>query len=71
MWLRIFLDYAKKIGYAGTWGPGRNIQNTIHVRDMADIVLFVFKAALEGKAAEGADGLCSFLIRSPSGQSLT
>ncbi|KAF7798960.1 hypothetical protein EIP86_010189 [Pleurotus ostreatoroseus] len=57
LWLRIFLDYAKKIGYAGTWGPGRNIQNTIHVRDMADIVLFVFKAALEGKAAEGADGL--------------
>lgn len=58
LWLRIFLDYAKKIGYVGTWGPGRNIQNTIHVQDMAEIVLFVFRAALEGKAAEGAEGLC-------------
>lgn len=58
LWLRVFLDYAKKVGYAGTWGPGQNVQNTIHVRDTADILLFIFKAALEGRAAEGADGLC-------------
>ncbi|KAJ3554438.1 hypothetical protein NM688_g3112 [Phlebia brevispora] len=57
LWLRFFLDYAKKLGYAGTWGPGRNVQNTIHVLDCADILLFIFKAALEGKAAEGAEGL--------------
>ena len=60
LWLRIFLDYAKKVGYAGTWGAGGNIQNTIHVEDMADIMLFVYKAALEGKAAEGAEGFCAY-----------
>lgn len=59
LWLRIFLDYAKKCGYAGTWGAGLNGQNTIHLKDMADAVLFVFKAALEGKADEGADGHCA------------
>ena len=58
LWLRIFMGYAKQVGYAGTWGPGKNIQNTIHVLDMADIVLFVFKAAVEGRAAEGAEGFC-------------
>ena len=52
------MDYAKRIGYAGTWGAGFNAQNTIHVRDMADAVLFIFKAAVEGRAEEGANGLC-------------
>ncbi|KAI0820977.1 hypothetical protein BC629DRAFT_1587318 [Irpex lacteus] len=57
LWLRIFMNYAKTVGYAGTWGAGLNGQNTIHVRDMADICLFIFKRALEGTADEGADGL--------------
>lgn len=58
LWLRIFLDYAKKVSYAGTWGAGLNGQNTIHVQDMADVVLFVLRAALDGKADEGAKGFC-------------
>ena len=58
LWLRIFIDYAKRVGYAGTWGAGFNGQNTIHVRDMADVVLLIFKAAIEGHADEGANGFC-------------
>ncbi|KAI0692151.1 hypothetical protein BC835DRAFT_84752 [Cytidiella melzeri] len=57
LWLRIFLQYAKSIGYAGTWGAGLNGQHTIHIRDMADICMFVLKKALEGTADEGAEGL--------------
>lgn len=56
------MDYAKRIGYAGTWGPGFNAQNTIHVRDMADAVLTIFKAAIEGRAEEGANGLCGLIF---------
>jgi hypothetical protein len=58
LWLRIFLQYAKTVGYAGTWGAGLNGQNTIHVRDMADICMFVLKKALNGTADEGAQGFC-------------
>ncbi|KAI0090563.1 hypothetical protein BDY19DRAFT_887189 [Irpex rosettiformis] len=57
LWLRIFMDYAKTVGYAGTWGAGLNGQNTIHIRDMADICLFIFRKALVSEADEGADGL--------------
>ncbi len=56
------MNYAKTVGYAGTWGAGLNGQNTIHVHDMADICLFIFKRALEGTADEGADGLCEYAI---------
>ncbi|KAI6044874.1 hypothetical protein EDC04DRAFT_271088 [Pisolithus marmoratus] len=57
VWLRVFLDMAKKLGFAGTWGPGANTMNNIHVRDCANGLLLVLKAALEGKADEGPDGL--------------
>lgn len=57
LWLRIFMDYAKRVGYAGTWGAGHNAQNTIHVRDLAEAILLVLRAAREGRADEGADGL--------------
>ncbi|KAI6038522.1 hypothetical protein EDC04DRAFT_2603861 [Pisolithus marmoratus] len=57
LWLRIFLDMAKKLGFTGTWGPGANTMNNIHVRDCADGLLLVLKAALEGKADEGPEGL--------------
>ncbi|KAA1467186.1 NAD(P)-binding protein [Dentipellis sp. KUC8613] len=56
LWLRIFLDMTKKVGHAGTWGPGANSMNNIHVRDAAEGMLVVLKAALEGKADEGAEG---------------
>ncbi|EKM53534.1 uncharacterized protein PHACADRAFT_125329 [Phanerochaete carnosa HHB-10118-sp] len=57
LWLRIFMDYAKRVGYGGTWGRGFNAQNTIHVKDLADAILMILRAASEGKAGEGADGL--------------
>ncbi|KAI6004383.1 hypothetical protein F5J12DRAFT_893474 [Pisolithus orientalis] len=57
LWLRIFLDMTKKLGFAGTWGPGANTMNNIHVRDCANGLLLVLKAALEGKADEGPEGL--------------
>ncbi|KAI6044884.1 hypothetical protein EDC04DRAFT_2599235 [Pisolithus marmoratus] len=57
LWLRVFLDMAKKLGFAGTWGPGANAVNNIHVRDCANGLLLVLKAALDGKADEGPDGL--------------
>ena len=55
------MDYAKRVGYAGTWGPGFNAQNTIHVQDLADAIMLIFKAALEGRADEGANGFCKWL----------
>lgn len=57
LWLRIFLDMTKKVGHAGTWGPGANSMNNIHVKDCASALLVVFKAALEGRADEGAEGI--------------
>ncbi|KIM51616.1 hypothetical protein SCLCIDRAFT_142918, partial [Scleroderma citrinum Foug A] len=57
LWLRIFLDMAKKLGFAGTWGSGANAMNNIHVRDCANGLLLVLKAALKGKAEEGSEGL--------------
>lgn len=58
LWLRFFADYAKKLGYCGTWGAGSNSMNNIHVKDVVSSVIVVLKAALEGKAEEGAEGLC-------------
>ncbi|RDB15631.1 hypothetical protein Hypma_004030 [Hypsizygus marmoreus] len=54
--IRIFLNMFKSAGFAGTWGPGLNRMGNIHVRDCANAVMTVFKAALEGKAEEGAEG---------------
>ncbi|KAK1225097.1 hypothetical protein PQX77_011966 [Marasmius sp. AFHP31] len=56
--VRHYIELAKTAGHAGTWGKGHNRMNNIHVRDCADAVVAVFKAALEGKADEGAEGLC-------------
>lgn len=36
--------------------------NNIHVIDCANAILTVFKAALEGKAEEGAEGLCKLMV---------
>jgi len=35
--------------------------NVVHIKDAANACLVVFKAALEGKAEEGAEGLCMFI----------
>lgn len=55
---------AKDVGYAGTWGPGANSMNNIHIKDVASSLLVVLKAALEGKADEGAEGHCGFTFLS-------
>jgi hypothetical protein len=59
--VRIFVDLCTKAGYSGTWGPGLNRMNVVHIKDAANACLVVFKAALEGKAEEGAEGLCMFI----------
>lgn len=58
LWLRIFLSTMKSVGYAGTWGPGANAMNNIHVKDCAMGLLLILEAALEGRADEGPEGLC-------------
>ncbi|KAG6331139.1 hypothetical protein ID866_7947, partial [Astraeus odoratus] len=50
-------DMSKKLGFAGTWGSGANSMNNIHVKDCANGLFLVLKAALEGKAEEGPEGL--------------
>ncbi|KAI0059217.1 NAD(P)-binding protein [Artomyces pyxidatus] len=57
LWLRIFLDLAIQVGYSGTWGPGHNSMNNIHVKDVASALLHVLRAALQGTADEGTEGL--------------
>ncbi|KZV72626.1 NAD(P)-binding protein [Peniophora sp. CONT] len=57
LWLRIFSQMAKNVGYSGTWGPGEISQGNIHVRDCASALVFLLEAALTGKAGEGRDGL--------------
>jgi len=51
------MDMAKKLGRAGTWGSGANSMNNVHVLDCADAMHLVFKAAMEGRADEGPEGL--------------
>lgn len=53
------MHMAKEVGQAGTWGPGKNVVNEIHVKDVASALLVVLTAALAGTADEGADGLCT------------
>ncbi|KIJ56877.1 hypothetical protein M422DRAFT_238470 [Sphaerobolus stellatus SS14] len=54
--IRMFTSRFKTAGHAGTWGPGHNKMGVIHVKDCARAFLTVLKAALEGKADEGAEG---------------
>ena len=57
--LRLYAGFAVQAGFAGTWGPGYNRVGSLHVKDCADALVIMFKAALEGKADEGRDGLCT------------
>lgn len=54
----LFLNTWKPIKYAGTWGPGHNSMNNVHVKDAANALLFILQAAIEGKTDEGAEGFC-------------
>lgn len=59
--IRYFRDMYTQIGRAGTWGPGANVMPNVHVKDCASTCLTVLKAALDGKAQEGAEGLCEYI----------
>ncbi|TCD63855.1 hypothetical protein EIP91_004869 [Steccherinum ochraceum] len=67
IWLRFFLEFVKKLNYVGTWGEGYNAINDVHIKDCADALMVIFKAALEGRADEGAEGLyfCASSSRVP------
>ncbi|KAF9042834.1 NAD(P)-binding protein [Hymenopellis radicata] len=54
--VRLYIDFAKTVGQAGTYGLGKNAITEIHVKDVASAIIVMLKAALEGKADEGADG---------------
>ncbi len=56
--VRLYIDFAKNVGQAGTFGLGKNAITEIHVKDVASAIIVMLKAALEGKADEGADGFC-------------
>ncbi|PFH46826.1 hypothetical protein AMATHDRAFT_43342 [Amanita thiersii Skay4041] len=55
--IRLFFQLFKQCGFAGTWGPGLNRMGTVHVKDTAEAMLTVFRAAVEGTADEGEEGL--------------
>ncbi|KAI5833183.1 NAD(P)-binding protein [Schizophyllum commune Tattone D] len=55
--IRLYVDLAIQAGHAGTFGNGKNAMGEIHVKDVASAVSMCLKAALEGKADEGAEGL--------------
>ncbi|KAK0206697.1 hypothetical protein DFS33DRAFT_1372937 [Desarmillaria ectypa] len=55
-------DMYKRIGRAGTWGPGANVMPNMHIKDCASACLTVLKAALDGKAQEGAEGLYEYTV---------
>ncbi|EDR04957.1 uncharacterized protein LACBIDRAFT_294969 [Laccaria bicolor S238N-H82] len=55
--LRLYAGLAVQAGFAGTWGPGYSRVESLHVKDCAEALVIMFKAALEGKADEGRDGL--------------
>ncbi|KAL0949843.1 hypothetical protein HGRIS_009877 [Hohenbuehelia grisea] len=55
--LRVLMQLFTQFGRAGTWGKGLNRTSNIHVKDTSTALLTVLKAALEGKAEEGAEGL--------------
>lgn len=63
VWIRTQLKLARDAGYAGTWGPGYNAMSHVHVKDVASAILVILKAALEHKADEGAEGLCTYLCK--------
>ncbi|KAK0491170.1 hypothetical protein IW261DRAFT_1556323 [Armillaria novae-zelandiae] len=61
--IRYVIDLYTQIGRAGTWGPGANVVSNGHVKDCASACLTVLKAALDGKAQEGAEGRLESLFK--------
>ncbi|KAF7319167.1 hypothetical protein HMN09_00253200 [Mycena chlorophos] len=57
LWIRIFLSMARAGGFVGTWGPGHNSMNNIHVVDVASATTLLVLRAIAGTAPEGKDGI--------------
>ncbi|KAF9064629.1 hypothetical protein BDP27DRAFT_1450643 [Rhodocollybia butyracea] len=54
---RVFLNLASLTGHVGTFGPGRNVMNFVHLKDVASAMLAMLNGALEGKnMSEGENG---------------
>jgi nucleoside-diphosphate-sugar epimerase len=60
--VRVWIDMFLKLGYAGTWGEGHSRMGNVHVKDVAQAIVVVLKAALKGEADEGAEGFCECRI---------
>ncbi|KAF9448159.1 NAD(P)-binding protein [Macrolepiota fuliginosa MF-IS2] len=63
--VRIFTDLFLQAGRAGTWGEGHSRMGNAHVKDVASAVVTVLKAALEGRADEGAEGFYFAISKQP------
>ncbi|KAF8891086.1 NAD(P)-binding protein [Gymnopilus junonius] len=66
MAVRAFVEMFKTIKQSGTWGPGHNTYDNVHVKDCANGLLTVFEAAaadVEGK--KGTEGLYFITTNEP------
>lgn len=61
--VRLYVDLAIQAGRSGTFGQGKNAMSEIHVKDVASAIVACLKAALDGKADEGAEGIYFLLHR--------
>ncbi|KAF8643182.1 hypothetical protein AX16_009179 [Volvariella volvacea WC 439] len=55
--LRLYLNFARAAGHAGTIGQGQNRIPQIHVKDVARSVAVLIKGSLEGTAGTGKQGV--------------
>uniref|UniRef100_A0A0W0FRM0 NAD-dependent epimerase/dehydratase domain-containing protein n=1 Tax=Moniliophthora roreri TaxID=221103 RepID=A0A0W0FRM0_MONRR len=64
--IKIVLNVAKSAGHAGTWGEGHNKISNIHVKDVANAIVVLLEAALQGNA--GAVGAGAHELYFATGQ---
>ncbi|THU95691.1 NAD(P)-binding protein [Dendrothele bispora CBS 962.96] len=64
--MRLYVRLAREAGHVGTWGPGANKNFNCHVKDVANALLVIFDAALQGTAEEGEEGLYFVLSNNPA-----
>ncbi|THU83791.1 hypothetical protein K435DRAFT_688888, partial [Dendrothele bispora CBS 962.96] len=64
--MRRHLQLAREAGHVGTWGPGANKMVNCHVKDVANALLVILDAALQGTAEEGGEGLYFVLSNNPA-----
>ena len=65
--LRIIGPIYIQSGVAGTWGPGQNEISVVHIKDVGDAFVKIFKLALEGKVKDvDCEFIYSLVTRLPS-----